>query len=181
MRRRVFTTKRHEGARSHAACSAFPRRAAKGREALRRRLFTTKMHEGTRSHAACSVFQRRAAKGREALRRRFFTTKGHEGTRSHAACSIFRERPHGFASLSGPLGPFALKFIRMVFAALRGKNIPKFPSRNIPPQGCLSISWLEGLFSVPNHRGEKVPRLFKFYHGTVKILPRYRKSSTAVP
>ena len=127
MRRRVFTTKRHEGARSHAACSAFPRRAAKGREALRRRLFTTKMHEGTRSHAACSVFQRRAAKGREALRRRFFTTKGHEGTRSHAACSIFRERPHGFASLSGPLGPFALKFIRMVFAALRGPSRKKYP------------------------------------------------------
>ena len=36
-------------------------------------------------------------------------------------------------------------------------------------------------FFVSNHRGEKVPDFFKFYHGAVKIVLRCRKNSTAVP
>ena len=77
------------------------------------------------------------------------------------------------------------------YAHAREDSVPLVHAKWLTPCDC----FLHGAFAfqdsggspvarpllVLNHRGEKVPDFFKFYHGAVKILPRCRKNSTTVP
>ena len=141
----AFTTKGHEGTRSHAA-EVLPRRDTKEHEAMRRRLyhegtrrntkpcgggFTTKGHEGTRSHAA-EALPRRGTKGHEAMRRRLqrgcLVSPDFPAVDSTMPHYIFREGPrihaatHFAARLRVPSCPFVVNLHPQGFVLLRASS-----------------------------------------------------------
>ena len=153
------------------------------------------VREGPRRDAKpCGgVLARRAINGREGTRRPcgkhpspqgFVLLRGaswlglsRKASRSLAALRALRAKKHS-AWLRVSSRPFADKISPSPTAAWL--RVPSWRFVVSPPTAGVRTPGECAKF-VSNHRGEKVPDFFKFYHGTVKILPRCRKSATAVP